>query len=109
MQHSKLEQQERSLQLHAEKKALAGLLACSEVDLNVYIEFNACMDCHAFFKCSSLMLGRMIYLHQPKMVHKFTEGSCSCNDRWRWEARLRWMPPAETCGRRYDDRTRVTS
>eukprot|EP00747_Dinoflagellata_sp_TGD_P130922 gnl/TRDRNA2_/TRDRNA2_174892_c6_seq4.p2 gnl/TRDRNA2_/TRDRNA2_174892_c6~~gnl/TRDRNA2_/TRDRNA2_174892_c6_seq4.p2 ORF type:complete len:142 (+),score=53.41 gnl/TRDRNA2_/TRDRNA2_174892_c6_seq4:633-1058(+) len=23
------------------------------------------------------------------MVHTFTEGRCSCNDRWRWEAKLR--------------------
>ena len=45
-----------SLQLHAEKKALARLLACGEDDLKVSISFNACIDCHEFFKSSSLLL-----------------------------------------------------
>ena len=29
-----------------------------------------------------------IQLRQPKMVHTFTQGWCSCSDRWRWESRL---------------------
>ena len=82
------EQQEGSLKLHPEKKALAILLACCEIELKVAIEFHACMDCHEFFKKSSLLLERMVQLQQPKMVHSFSDGSCSCNDWWRWEARL---------------------
>ena len=29
-----------------------------------------------------------IQLRQPRMVHTFTQGWCSCSDRWRWESRL---------------------
>merc|ERR1712118_376438 len=88
VQNSMQKQQEISLQLHAEKKALAVLLSCGEAELNVAIEFNACMDCHEFSKKSSLLLSTMLHLYQGKMVHSFINGCCSCNDRWRWEARL---------------------
>ena len=74
--------------MHAEKKALAVQLTSGEAELSVSINFNACMDCHEFFKFSSQLLGRRIVLRQPKMSHDFTDGRCSCNDRWRWEARL---------------------
>jgi len=89
-ENSTRKQQEDSLKLHAEKKALAVLLMCGEVELNLAIEFSACMDCHEFFKKLSLLVHRRIQLHQvePKMVHIFTNGHCSCSDRWRWEARL---------------------
>ena len=33
------------------------LLAFGEAELNVFIDFNACMDCHMFFESSSLLLG----------------------------------------------------
>merc|ERR1711977_714488 len=88
VQRSTREQQERSLQLHAEKKALAGILSQGEAELSVSINFNACMDCHEFFKISSQMLGRWIQLCQPQMTHTFIAGNCSCDDRWSWEARL---------------------
>merc|ERR1711985_92488 len=89
MGNSTREQQEKSLKLHAEKKALAVLLSSNGKDeLSISINFNACMDCHEFFKISSQMLGRRIQLHQPQMTHTFISGNCSCNDRWSWEARL---------------------
>ena len=81
-------QQEELLKLHAEKKALATLLSNGENKLSISINFNACMDCHEFFKVSSQKLGREIQLRQPQMTHTFIAGSCSCNDRWSWEARL---------------------
>jgi len=87
-------QQEESLKLHAEKKVLAVLIAYGEAKLNVAIEFNACMDCHSFFKESSMLLGRRIQLRQPKIAHAFTDGCCSCNDRWRWEVRLTPLDPS---------------
>ena len=83
------------MQLHAEKKALAVLLSHGEAQLSVSINFNACIDCHEFFKTSSQMLGRCILLQQPKITHTFTDGHCSCNDRWSWEARL---TPAKEAG-----------
>ena len=76
------------MKFHAEKKVLAELLSCGQAQISVAIVFNACMDCHEFFKESSLLLGVRIQLRQPKMVHTFTDGFCSCSDKWRWEARL---------------------
>merc|ERR1712224_222253 len=87
-QNSVRKQQEAKLQLHAEKKALAMLLSHGEDELSVSINFNACMDCHEFFKISSHLVGRLILLRQPYMTHIFTDGNCSCNDRWSLEARL---------------------
>ena len=92
VQSNTCKQQESSLMLHAEKKALAMLLACGDVGMDVSIEFNACMDCHEFYKSSALLLRRSIQLHQPTMVHMVTDGFCSCKDRWRWEARLILAP-----------------
>merc|ERR1712193_524104 len=88
VQNSTPKQQEESLQLHAEKKALAMLLSHGEDELRVSINFNACMDCHEFFKISSKILSNRIQLRQPQMTHTFIDGNCSCNDRWSWEARL---------------------
>eukprot|EP00747_Dinoflagellata_sp_TGD_P122577 gnl/TRDRNA2_/TRDRNA2_173653_c10_seq7.p1 gnl/TRDRNA2_/TRDRNA2_173653_c10~~gnl/TRDRNA2_/TRDRNA2_173653_c10_seq7.p1 ORF type:complete len:253 (-),score=37.71 gnl/TRDRNA2_/TRDRNA2_173653_c10_seq7:94-852(-) len=93
VRNSTLEQQQESLQLHAEKKALAFLLTNGESELDVSIEFNACADCHEFFKSTSLLFGRTIRLRQPRMVHTFLDGCCSCKDQWRWESRLVQMPP----------------
>eukprot|EP00747_Dinoflagellata_sp_TGD_P212339 gnl/TRDRNA2_/TRDRNA2_85442_c0_seq1.p1 gnl/TRDRNA2_/TRDRNA2_85442_c0~~gnl/TRDRNA2_/TRDRNA2_85442_c0_seq1.p1 ORF type:complete len:194 (+),score=24.01 gnl/TRDRNA2_/TRDRNA2_85442_c0_seq1:83-664(+) len=87
-QWATLKQQEGSLQMHAEKKALCVLLTCSEGDLLMSIEFNACIDCHKWFKNCALTYGCRIQLKQPKLVHTFTDGDCSCRDRWRWEARI---------------------
>jgi len=88
LQNSTREEQEESLKLHAEKKALAMLRSNGEDELSISINFNACMDCHEFFKISSQMLGRRIQLRQPQMTHTFIAGNCSCNDWWSWEARL---------------------
>ena len=89
LQNSAREQQEESLKLHAEKKELAMLFSNNvEDELSISINFNACMDCHEFFKISSQMLGRRIQLRQPQMTHTFSAGNCSCNDQWSWEARL---------------------
>ena len=82
------EQQEGSLQQHAEKKALAVLFSHGEARPGTSINFNACMDCHEFFKTSSQLLSRRILLYQPKMTHTFNDGYCSCHDRWSLESRL---------------------
>ena len=82
------EQQEGSLQQHAEKKAFSVLLSHGEAKPCVSINFNACMDCHEFFKVSSQLLSHKILLCQPKMTHMFTDGHCSCNDWWSLPSRL---------------------
>eukprot|EP00747_Dinoflagellata_sp_TGD_P170807 gnl/TRDRNA2_/TRDRNA2_203323_c0_seq1.p1 gnl/TRDRNA2_/TRDRNA2_203323_c0~~gnl/TRDRNA2_/TRDRNA2_203323_c0_seq1.p1 ORF type:complete len:239 (-),score=34.05 gnl/TRDRNA2_/TRDRNA2_203323_c0_seq1:5-721(-) len=83
-QSSTWKQQEMSLQLHPEKKALAMLLIHGEAQLTVSIEFHACVDCHELFKRSSLLLGRSIHLYQTRLSHTFADDRCSCSDRWRW-------------------------
>ena len=88
LQNSARDHLVESLNVHAEKKALAMLLSNGEDELTIYINFNASMDCHEFFKISSQMLGRRIQLRQPQMTHTFSAGNCSCNDQWSWEARL---------------------
>merc|ERR1712118_43969 len=88
VQKSTREQQEGSLQQHAEKKAFAVLLSHGEAKPGVSINFNACMDCHEFFKVASQLLSRKILLCQPKMTHTFADGHCSCNDWWSLQSRL---------------------
>ena len=88
VQRSTREQQEGSLQQHAEKKAFAVLLSHDEGQQSVSINFNACMDCHEFFKISSQLVSHKILLCQPKMTHMFTDGHCSCNDWWSLPSRL---------------------
>ena len=79
--------QEASLQRHAEKKALVSLLGANASKLELSVNFHMCVDCHAFIKAASVLLQRPIVCREPKMVHHFSGGVCSCGDRWRWEAR----------------------
>ena len=92
LRNSSTSQQVNSLRHHAEKKALAELLArgeegAGELALDVRINFKCCADCHELYKAASLLHGRRILLREPTLVHIFQDGRCSCADRWRWEAR----------------------
>ena len=89
-------QQVESLRGHAEKKALlalladekaAGNLSAQEKEIELKINFKACVDCHEWLKASSAVHGRRIVLREPKMAHVFEGGACSCGDQWRWEER----------------------
>ena len=79
----------RSLESHAEKKALADLLNSDAKELEISINFRMCVDCHAFMKGASRLLGRAVLVREPKLLHSFADGVCSCNDRWRWEESAR--------------------
>ena len=81
-------QQKRSLRNHAEKKALAEMLAHGCASLEIGVNFHMCVDCHEFFKGASALLGRRIEVREPGVLHRFNEGACSCDDQWRWEARF---------------------
>ena len=80
------EKRELSLQRHVEKKALADLLANDGGgaegqpmgELHISVSLAACDDCHEYFKAVSLMSGRTICLREPRMVHTFSDGQCSC-------------------------------
>ena len=80
-------EQVHSLKYHAEKKALARLLASGAAELEMTINFKVCADCHAFFKACSEALGRTLSVREPSTTHVFADGACSCKDAWRWEAR----------------------
>ena len=83
--HTTHAQQDAWLRLHAEKKALAELVARGADRLETSINFKMCADCHALFKGASELLGRRIVLHEPKLTHVFNGGRCSCGDSWRHE------------------------
>lgn len=102
------EKQAMALRNHPEKKALADLLqrdnhgmrighlsrgdrVCG--DLEIAINFKACVDCHAFFKGCSQLLRRRVVLHENRRrdtnkasktaslastAHVFENGHCSC-------------------------------
>ena len=53
------------------------------------VNIKVCADCHLFMKCASAMLGRRISVREPKLLHVFERGDCSCADQWRWEERCR--------------------
>ena len=82
-------QQRRSLSSHAEKRALAELLSRRADTLEIDINFKVCVDCHAFFEGASELLQREISVREPKLVHTFVNGTCSCRGQWRWEERSR--------------------
>ena len=80
----------RSLKYHAEKKALAHLLADDAAELRVDVNFKMCADCHGFFKAASAVVDRPIHVSEGgRPAHTFRRGQCSCGDAWRWEERLR--------------------
>jgi pentatricopeptide repeat protein len=88
LKRSTKQQQKKSLRHHAEKKALAEMLACGCDSLEINVNFHMCVDCHEFFKGASALLGRRIEVREPGVLHRFNEGACSCDDQWRWEARF---------------------
>ena len=105
VKQSTVKEQRRSLVLHAEKQALADALRergkrmqrgqADDGALDVRINFKACPDCHAFFKAASCVVRGKILLREPKLVHTFEAGKCSCGDKWRWEAVASNAPAAE--------------
>jgi hypothetical protein len=86
LRNSTKAQQVNSLLHHAEKKALADLLARGSECLEIRINFKCCADCHELFKGASSLHGPIV-LREPTLTHTFRDGRCSCNDLWRWEAR----------------------
>ena len=85
---------------HCEKQALAVMLASTvhrlpdktsrptnttaitALGFYPHISVNLCMcaDCHAFFRASSRLLKNEITCQDPKRVHIFLDGTCSCQD-----------------------------
>ena len=81
---------------HCEKQALALMLASTARRLpnetttaittqgffypHISVSPCMCADCHAFFRATSRLLKNEITCRDPKRVHIFIDGTCSCND-----------------------------
>ena len=82
---------------HCEKQALALMLASTARRLpnetttaittqqgffypHISVSPCMCADCHAFFRATSRLLKNEITCRDPKRVHIFLDGTCSCND-----------------------------
>ena len=87
LKRSSRKQRDASLLRHAEKQALVDQLQRGKSELSLSINFHVCVDCHAFLRAASRDLQRTITVREPKLVHTFTDGQCSCGERWRWETR----------------------
>ena len=88
LKRSGTKQRNASLQRHAEKQALVDLLQQGKEDLRLSVNFHVCLDCHALLRAASRALRRPITVVEPTLTHVFDEeGTCSCGDKWCWEAR----------------------
>ncbi|KAL5230342.1 hypothetical protein ABZP36_029118 [Zizania latifolia] len=78
------EEKEEVVGVHCEKLAIAFGLTNSPHFKNIRIIKNArmCNHCHTFAKLVSKKYERHILIKDPKCLHKFEDGKCSCEDYW---------------------------
>uniref|UniRef100_A0A5B7BLT4 DYW domain-containing protein n=1 Tax=Davidia involucrata TaxID=16924 RepID=A0A5B7BLT4_DAVIN len=78
------EQEERMLQYHSEKLAVAfGLINTSySTPLQLVQSHRICGDCHNAIKLIAMVTGREIVVRDSSRFHRFKDGSCSCGDYW---------------------------
>lgn len=79
------EEKEKLLLSHTEKLAITyGLIHsdASGTPIRVIKNTRMCSDCHEVAKHISALCGRQIILRDADRFHHFTDGKCSCNDRW---------------------------
>lgn len=79
------EEKENSCIVHSEKLAFAFALIDSHDTpqiLRIVKDLRMCRDCHDTAKYLSLAYGCEIYLSDPKCLHHFKGGHCSCRDYW---------------------------
>lgn len=77
-------EKEKVLLMHTEKLALTyGLMNVkSGKPIRVVKNTGICSDCHEVAKYMTLLSKREILLKDGVRFHKFSEGKCSCRDRW---------------------------
>ncbi|KAJ4965115.1 hypothetical protein NE237_016964 [Protea cynaroides] len=71
--------------IHSEKLAIAFALISSPYSsksIRIVKNFRLCRDCHRTAKIFSSVYEREIYLSDPKCLHHFKNGQCSCRDYW---------------------------
>ncbi|XP_042507130.1 pentatricopeptide repeat-containing protein At1g19720 [Macadamia integrifolia] len=79
------EENEEVAGIHSEKLAIAFALIgspYSSKSIRIVKNLRMCRDCHRTAKLFSLVYGREIYLRDPKCLHHFKNGQCSCRDYW---------------------------
>ncbi|KAG8087176.1 hypothetical protein GUJ93_ZPchr0010g9597 [Zizania palustris] len=78
------EEKEEVVGVHCEKLAIAFGLTNSPHFKNIRIIKNErmCNHCHTFAKLVSKKYERRILIKDPKCLHKFEDGKCSCEDYW---------------------------
>ncbi|KAH6766631.1 Tetratricopeptide repeat superfamily protein [Perilla frutescens var. hirtella] len=76
--------QEKALNLHSERLALAyGLITFKPTRrIRIVKNLRVCEDCHSVFKLVSKLYDREIVLRDRYRFHHFKGGSCSCNNYW---------------------------
>ncbi|KAH6823800.1 Tetratricopeptide repeat superfamily protein [Perilla frutescens var. hirtella] len=76
--------QEKALNLHSERLALAyGLITLKPTRrIRIVKNLRVCEDCHSVFKLVSKLYDREIVLRDRYRFHHFKGGSCSCNNYW---------------------------
>ncbi|XP_044959164.1 pentatricopeptide repeat-containing protein At1g19720 [Hordeum vulgare subsp. vulgare] len=78
------EEKEEVAGLHCEKLAIIAGISNSPPFRSIRIIKTArmCNHCHTFAKLVSEKYGRQILIKDPKYLHKFENGNCSCEDYW---------------------------
>ncbi|KAF0910916.1 hypothetical protein E2562_005314 [Oryza meyeriana var. granulata] len=78
------EEKEEVVGVHCEKLAISFGLSNSPQFKNIRIIKTArmCNHCHTFAKLVSKKYERHILIKDPKCLHKFEDGKCSCEDYW---------------------------
>ncbi|XP_068658744.1 pentatricopeptide repeat-containing protein At1g19720 [Aristolochia californica] len=78
------EEEEANLGTHSEKLAVASALISTPAFQRISITKNLrmCMVCHRSAKLLSLIYGREIIVKDPRCLHHFRNGHCSCGDYW---------------------------
>lgn len=78
------EREERILEFHSEKLAIAfGLInSLDSAPLRIVQSHRICNDCHNAVKLIAMVSGRDIVMRDSSRFHHFKDGSCSCGDYW---------------------------
>jgi pentatricopeptide repeat protein len=78
------EETEEVAGFHCEKLAIALAISDSPRFRSIRIIKSArmCNNCHTFAKLVSEKYGRQILIKDPRCLHKFENGNCSCKDYW---------------------------
>nr|CAD1825048.1 unnamed protein product [Ananas comosus var. bracteatus] len=78
------EEKEEVGDIHSEKKAIAFGIINSPKFTNIRImkSVRMCTHCHTFAKLISKQYDRDMFIKDPKCLHHFKDGKCSCRDYW---------------------------